>query len=102
LLNRHPMSMHTKMTMGQAHARRRSQSEGIRFIICFGRQSNKPPSGLADNGLHQNARLDSGSTHVVCRLTRRHCHDPRGYCSGAEVEPRRTAAAFLAAAIGLC
>jgi hypothetical protein len=43
------MSMHTKMTMGQAHARRSGQSEGIRFIICFGRWSNKPPSGLADS-----------------------------------------------------
>jgi hypothetical protein len=52
------MSMHAKMTMGQAHARRRSQSEGIRFIICFGRQSNKPPSGLADRGLDQNARRE--------------------------------------------
>jgi hypothetical protein len=62
------MSMHTKMTMGQAHARRRSQSEEIRFIICFGRQSNKPPRGLADSGLHQNARQDSGSIHVVCRF----------------------------------
>jgi hypothetical protein len=41
------MSMHATMTMGQAHARRSSQSDGSRFIICFGRQSKKP-RGLAD------------------------------------------------------
>ena len=34
------------MTAGQAHVRRRSQSDGIRFIICVGRQSNSRRAAL--------------------------------------------------------
>jgi hypothetical protein len=53
---------------GAGPEKRRSQSDLIRFVVCFGRQRNKPPSGLADTGLHQNARQDSWSTHVVSHL----------------------------------